>query len=256
LSARLLDKSPIRLPLLSTHPEHRALVPLIGLETGSVRMAKQIMPSKGVPFPIEEWPSVVVRGLEILNANNWFPAMTLIVGNPGETDEDCQATLDLICEVERRGLFAFFIPSIFTPLHDTRMETKKGVSETRELTPMQWQLMMKCWKMNLRPGQNSWWAPTAWRVGALGLWAYKLRKLNGPGFTWPLFLFAGALPESWMVRLGKLHGSRPVTIKTRRELLAKIKPHQRRYLRSDTGDLPEGFAPPDGTGSRAIEAVS
>ena len=65
-------------------------MPLIGLETGSVRLAKQIMPSKGVPFPIEEWPSVVVRGLEVLNANNWFPAMTLIVGNPGETDEDCQ----------------------------------------------------------------------------------------------------------------------------------------------------------------------
>ena len=29
-----LDKSPIKIPLLSTHPEKRALVPLIGLETG------------------------------------------------------------------------------------------------------------------------------------------------------------------------------------------------------------------------------
>ena len=122
--------------------------------------------------------------------------MTLIVGNPGETDEDCKATLDLIYEVERRGLFAFFIPSIFTPLHDTRMESQKGVTETRELTPLQWQLIMKCWKMNLRPGQNSWWGPTAWRVGALALWAYQLRKLNGPGFTWPLFMFASALPEA------------------------------------------------------------
>ena len=26
----------------------------------------------------------------------------------------------------------------------------------------------------------SWWAPTAWRLGALGLWAWRLRKLNGP----------------------------------------------------------------------------
>ena len=94
-----LDKSPIHLPYLSTHPKHKALVPLIGLETGSVRMARQIMPSKGVPFPIEEWPSVVVRGLEELNRNNWFPAMTLIVGNPGETDEDVMATIDLIYEV-------------------------------------------------------------------------------------------------------------------------------------------------------------
>src|SRR5690606_4523080 len=102
LSDLLLDKSPIRVKALSTHPDGKVLVPLIGLETGSVRLAKQIMPSKGVPFPIDDWPSIIVRGLEILNANNWFPAMTLIIGSPGETDEDVRATLDLILEVERR----------------------------------------------------------------------------------------------------------------------------------------------------------
>ena len=177
-----LDKSPIKIPLLSTHPEKRALVPLIGLETASVRVAKQIMPSKGVPFSIEDWPSVVIRGLEILNENNWFPAMTLIIGNPGETDDDVKATIDLVYEVERRGLFAFFIPSIFTPLHDTRMEKKEGVTETAQLTPLQWQLMMKCWKMNLRPGQMSWWGPTAWRLGAIGMWAWKLRKAERTAF--------------------------------------------------------------------------
>ena len=32
-----------------------------------------VMPSKGVPFPIDEWPSVVINGLTILNRNNWFP---------------------------------------------------------------------------------------------------------------------------------------------------------------------------------------
>ena len=46
----------------------------------------------------------------MLNENNWFPVMTLIVGNPGETDDDVRATLDLIYEVERRGLFAFLHP--------------------------------------------------------------------------------------------------------------------------------------------------
>jgi len=252
LSDMLLPKSPIRLPYLSTHPEHRALTPLIGLETGSVRMAKQIMPSKAVPFPIEEWPSVVIRGLEVLNRNNWFPAMTLIVGNPGETDEDNLATLDLIYEVERRGLFAFFIPSIFTPLHDTRMEQQQGVTETRELTPLQWQLMMKCWKMNLRPGQNSWWAPAAWRLGALGLWAYRLRKLNGPGFTWPLMMFSSALPEPLMAWLGKIHLGTPLAIKTRKELLATVRPHQWKFLRADNGDMPERFVPPSPPSARTV----
>jgi hypothetical protein len=243
LTDKIIDKSPIHIPLLSTHPKKKALVPLIGLETGSIRMAKQIMPSKGVPFPIDEWQSVVIRGLEVLNKHNWFPAMTLIVGNPGETDEDCQATLDLIYEVERRGLFAFFIPSIFTPLHDTRMEKKKGVTETRQLSPMQWQLMMKCWKMNLRPGQVSWWGPAAWRTGALALWAWKLRKLNGPGFTWPLFMFASALPERLMGAMGKIHLGRPIHVKTRKELLATIKPHQWKFIPADAGDLPDGYTP-------------
>ena len=242
LSELCLDKSPIRLPLLSTHPEKRALVPLVGLETGSVRLGRAIMPSKGVPFAIEDWPSIVINGLEVLNRNNWFPAMTLIIGSPGETDEDTKATLDLIYEVERRGLFAFFIPSIFTPLHDTRLEQAKGVTETRQLTPLQWQLMMKCWKMNLRPGQMSWWGPAAWRTGALALWAWKLRKLNGPGFTWPLFMFASALPEWAMGRLGKIHLGTPLEIKDRKALLETVRPGQRRYLRADTGDVPDAAA--------------
>ena len=135
LSDLLLPKSPIKVPMLSTHPEGRALVPLIGLETGSVRMAKQIMPSKGVPFPIEEWPSVVVRGLEVLNANNWFPAITLIVGSPGETDDDVKATLDLIYESNA----AAFSPFSFlrcsrrstTPAWSTRPASPKRASSRR-----------------------------------------------------------------------------------------------------------------------------
>jgi hypothetical protein len=241
ISEVCLDKSPIHLPMLSTHPLKKSLTPLIGLETGSVSMAKQIMPSKGVPFHVEDWPSVFIRGLEVLNKNNWFPAVTLIVGNPGETDEDTKATLDLIYEVERRGQFAFFIPSIFTPLHDTRMQDKEGVKETLQLTPLQWQLIMKCWKMNLRPGQYSWWAPTAWRVGALGLWAWKLRKTNGPSFKWPLFMFSSAFPEWLMDKMGKIYVGKPIQVKTRKELLATIKPSQWQYLREDNGDLPEGW---------------
>ena len=244
LTDAVIEKSPIHIPVLSKHPKKKALVPLIGLETGSIARAKQLMPSKAVPFPIEEWQSVVIRGLEVLNKHNWFPAMTLIIGSPNETDDDVKATLDVIYEVERRGLFAFFIPSIFTPLHDTRMEKSKGVSETRELTPLQWQLMVKCWKMNLRPGNASWWAPTVWRVGAIVLWAWKLRKLNGPGFTWPMFMFASAFPESMMEKMGKIYVGKPLKIKTRKELLATVKPSMRQYLRPDTGDMPDDFVPP------------
>ncbi|MCH8268599.1 MAG: B12-binding domain-containing radical SAM protein, partial [Acidobacteria bacterium] len=218
LSGLLLDKSPIHLPTLSSHPKKKALRPLLGLETASIKMAKKIMPSKGVPFKIDDWPSIVLEGLRVMNQNNWFPMITLMVGNPGETDEDVQATLDLIYEMERRNLFGFLVPSIFTPLHDTRMAQERGVTETINLTPLQWQLIMKCWKMNLRPGPYSWWAPLAWKLGALFFWATKLRKTNGPNFTWAMLMFASALPEKWMAKLGKIYYGRPMKTKNRKEL--------------------------------------
>jgi radical SAM superfamily enzyme YgiQ (UPF0313 family) len=255
LSELLLPKSPIHFPLLSSHPEKKALAPLIGLETGSVRMAKRIMSSKGVPFAIDDWPSVVLEGLRVLNENNWFPAMTLIVGSPDEQDEDVKATLDLVYEIERRGLFAFLVPSIFTPLHDTRMEKEKGVTETRELTPLQWQLMMKCWKMNLRPGQYSWWGPMAWRIGSILMWIYKLRRINGPNFTWPLFMFSGAISEKTLQRMGKIYTSKPLQTKNRQQLIATLKPKDWQFLRADNGDLPLHYThtPP---APKAAEAIA
>lgn len=248
LSAVLLDKSPLKLPRLSTHPEARILSPLIGMETGSVRMAKQIMPGKSAPFPIEEWPSVLIQGLTILNRNNWFPVLTLMIGNPGETDMDSIATLDLIYEVERRGLFAFFVPSIFTPLHDTRLATQQGVIESRDMTPLQWQILMKCWKMSVNAALHSWWGPPAWRLGAFFLWLAKLRKTNGPAFTWPLLMFTSMFPERLMQRMGKIYRGRPLPLKSRKELLATIKPQHWKYLREDNGDLP-------GAGEEAVTAA-
>ena len=240
----LLPKSPIHLKRLSSHPEGKAIVPLIGMETGSVRMAKQVMPSKGVPFPIDDWQSVMIRGLEILNANNWFPMLTLMVGNPGETDEDVMATLDLIYEMERRGLFGFLVPSVFTPLEGTRMEHDTGVTETRNLSRLQWQLIMRCWKMNMRPGLYSWWGPLSFKIGGVALWATRLRKTNGRHFTWPMMMFCSALPENLLYATGRLYKGRPIRVKTRAELLASIKPGYWKYLREDAGDVPQAPAPP------------
>ena len=245
LTEILLPKSPIHLKRLSSHPEGKAIVPLIGMETGSVRMAKQVMPSKGVPFPIDDWQSVMIRGLETLNANNWFPMLTLMVGNPGETDEDVMATLDLVYEMERRGLFGFLVPSVFTPLEGTRMEHDTGVTETRNLTPLQWQLIMRCWKMNMRPGLYSWWGPLSFKIGGVALWATRLRKTNGRHFTWPMMMFCSALPESFVYATAPLYKGRPIRVKTRAALLASIKPGYWKYLRQDTGDIPRApEAPP------------
>ncbi len=72
-----------------------------GIETGSPRVAKEVLHRKAAPFSAEEWPDVVVQGTAILNRNHWFPAYTIILGLPGETPEDAWRTVDLIDRMEQ-----------------------------------------------------------------------------------------------------------------------------------------------------------
>ena len=74
--------------------------------------------------------------------------------------------------------------------------------------------------------------------------------MNGPNFTWPLLLFASALPEWLMAKFGKIYRGQPLRIKSRKELLATIKPQHWSYLREDSGDLPDGWEP-----RRAVPAL-
>jgi radical SAM superfamily enzyme YgiQ (UPF0313 family) len=242
LSDMLLDRSPIQLKAVSTHPEHRALAPLIGIETGSVRVARQIMAGKALPFDIKNWPHIVLNGLEILNRHNWFPVCTLIVGSPGETDEDSMATLDLLYEVERRGLHCMWVPSIFTPLVKTRMEHGEGVRETQHLSKLQWQVIMKAWAVASRIGLQTTWGKLSFSAGAIILWAARLRRVNGPNFTWPLVHFSGVVPERWLERTGRIYSGRPLPRVTRDDLLATVRPDWREAIAAARASRPAARA--------------
>jgi radical SAM superfamily enzyme YgiQ (UPF0313 family) len=230
LSEILLDKSPIRLKGVSTHPESRALAPLIGIETGSVRIARKIMAGKALPFDIAHWPHLVLEGLEILNRNNWFPVCTLIVGAPDETDDDSRATLDMLYEAERRGLYAMWVPSIFTPLTRTRMENGQGVKETQQLTRLQWQVIMKAWRISSAIGLQTRWGKVSFGVGSLVLWALRLRRLNGPNFTWPVVQFSRTVPEEWLHRTGRVYKGTPLPRMSREELVGAVRPDWRAMI--------------------------
>jgi hypothetical protein len=44
--------------------------------------------------------------------------------------------------------------------------------------------------------------------------------------------------------MGKIYIGKSIHVKTRRELLASVKPSMRQHLRPDTGVMPEGQRPP------------
>jgi hypothetical protein len=55
--------------------------------------------------------------------------------------------------------------------------------------------------------------------------------------------------------MGKIYIGKPMHVKTRKELLATVKPSMRQHLRPDTGDMPEGEVPPPRAPSPFIPLV-
>jgi hypothetical protein len=56
-------------------------------------------------------------------------------------------------------------------------------------------------------------------------------------------MFSGVISEETLERMGKIYIGKPLKTKTRKELIASIKPHYWQYLRADNGDLPQGYTP-------------
>jgi radical SAM superfamily enzyme YgiQ (UPF0313 family) len=178
----------------STHSEQRYQHMFIGFETGSVRLFKQYMKGKAYPYRPEQWPDVILKGMEILNKHNWFPICTFILGLPGETREDTKESLDLLFAL--KDCKWCVIPTLFVPLEDTRLEKKAG-ARLAELTDLQWEFFFTCWRYNVDfwRGSNVKWK---FNIG-VPLYYYGLgRKLFGSGLKYPLFRF-GHLPE-WLLR--------------------------------------------------------
>jgi hypothetical protein len=56
-------------------------------------------------------------------------------------------------------------------------------------------------------------------------------------------MFSGAISEKNLQRMGKIYQGKPVKVKTRKELIASLKPKDWQYLRADNGDLPIDYVP-------------
>jgi radical SAM superfamily enzyme YgiQ (UPF0313 family) len=111
----------------------------IGIETGSVTLAKKIMPGKAHPFKPEEWPQVVRDGMGLMHDNKLVPAATLIVGSPDETEDDILRTIELVEDL--KGVRSLIVPLFFVPMG--RLKDEDWFKETA-MTELQKELLIKC----------------------------------------------------------------------------------------------------------------
>ncbi|MFB6470278.1 MAG: B12-binding domain-containing radical SAM protein [Vulcanisaeta sp. AZ3] len=84
----------------------------MGIETGSPRLLKLLMPGKALPYKPEEYPDVVEEAIGILNDNYWVVVGTMILNLPGETDDDVVKNLELLDRLKKLRVLTFPLPFI------------------------------------------------------------------------------------------------------------------------------------------------
>jgi radical SAM superfamily enzyme YgiQ (UPF0313 family) len=115
-----------------------------GIETGSPRLIRELMAGKAKPFAPEQWPEVVVNAFQTLSDNNWVPCATLIIGLPGEKEEDAQLTIDLI---EKLHDYKSLLVPLFM-VSEGGLKDKAQSFRMENITQKQSELFLTCWQHN------------------------------------------------------------------------------------------------------------
>ncbi len=114
-----------------------------GLETASSRIIEKHMSWKVKPYSPDEWPWVVREGIKLLNENYYFPVNSLVIGLPGEQDDDVKETLALIKDLKDMATIFFFF-------FYTEYQNPKNSITAKNMTKLQWELLYCCWQLNAK----------------------------------------------------------------------------------------------------------
>jgi len=119
----------------------RTLYAQTGIETGSPDLVSKHMKGKAKPFRPEEWPEVVTESLKLLADNNIVVCGTLVMGMPGESEQDVRRTLELVTDL--RQYKSLIVPLFFVPLGELRGDAFFGPDA---MLPEHWMLFAECIK--------------------------------------------------------------------------------------------------------------
>lgn len=192
---KLLDElSPILLEKTKWRPETSSLYKKpfvsveVGIETGSVRLMKMHMKGKALPYPVDNWPQLVLQGIGAMNDYDWWPLCTIMTGQPDETEADVRATLDLIDDLRNHNAKMFYTPVLFIPLQDAVLGNQHRTN-LKNLTELQWEVLAKCWRNNI----DFWTPDLKWLYHPaffFSHWFYA-RWRHGKKATWPMMHLSG-----------------------------------------------------------------
>jgi radical SAM superfamily enzyme YgiQ (UPF0313 family) len=112
------------------------------------------MRGKALPLDVKDWPEIVKQAVGILNDNDICPLATLVVGLPGEREEDTMATMELVDDLW--GTEIFYVPLFFTSEEECLLSSARQ-ADLHRLTELHWEFFATCWRHNINvwgPGYN------------------------------------------------------------------------------------------------------
>jgi radical SAM superfamily enzyme YgiQ (UPF0313 family) len=110
-----------------------------GIETGSPALVSKHMKGKAKPYAPERWPEVVQESFKLLADNDWVVCGTLVLGMPGETQDDVLKTLELVRSL--RPYKSMIVPLFFVPLGEMKKSEFFGPDA---MLPEHWMLFAEC----------------------------------------------------------------------------------------------------------------
>jgi len=161
----------------------------VGVETVSGALLKAAgCAAKLGPYSEASWADVCKTQLKRLCRAGFCPMASIVVGLPGETEEDTRRTLAWVRSMSDENLSIF--PVIFAPIDGSPPPT------ARSLSRLQWQLIRTCYRLNFRRIPGMYW--DSQRAARVGLPRRCLIQALGRGQTllWKM-LFAW---RSWRSR--------------------------------------------------------
>jgi len=157
----------------------------VGIETGSVRLMKKHMQGKVLPYEPEQWQDIVVQAIGTLNDSDIYPLGTLVLGLPGEREEDIIATIELLDKLKNAKIF--YVPLLFTSEEESILKRQRH-KDLKDLNEFQWDIISRCWRFNLEL-----WAPELNKVALFGslLASPYYRWKHGKKIVKPIMKFSG-----------------------------------------------------------------
>ena len=128
--------------------KRRGLTPVVGLETGSLRVFRKYMPAKAFPYKPTEWTDVVLDATMTMNEAGIDPCYTMTIGFPDETDADVDESIALVDAIIDHGLRAFVFPLPVIPISTSRIRGNP-MPQLERLPSRYWDLLRISWKRDL-----------------------------------------------------------------------------------------------------------